>query len=92
MSYELKAYALEKLREYIVYGNIEIKDKNDIKSAYSKMVESNYFDKEKLEHVSLISSIIEEFAEYYDKDPNILDEHLIGYGPTRVLDALQTDN
>lgn len=92
MSYELRAYALEKLREYIVYGNIEIKDKNDIKSVYNRMVEVNYFDKAKSEHASTIKSVIEEFAEYYDKDPNILEEHLIGYGPTMVLNALQKDN
>ena len=82
--------ALEDIREFIVYNDIEINCKDDLIELFVKMSSKGYFHRVKKENkMRQLRVVLKQFAEAYEQDKNILDTDLIIRGPRVVLEKLE---
>lgn len=86
---DVKSYALEGLREYLVYNNIKIECREDLVKAYMKMHDGGYFFKAVMQNsMNEVKEILKEFADAWEKDQDILEKDLVFFGARRVLEKM----
>ena len=82
--------ALEDIREFIVYNDIEITSKDDLIEMFVKMSSKGYFYRVKKENqMRKLRIVLKQFAKAYEQDKDILDTDLIIKGPRVVLEKLE---
>lgn len=90
MIQDMKVFALEELRAYIVFNSVEIHDRDDLLRVYLKMHKEGYFYKvEEAGKMREIKKMLNDFSNAYEKDADILEEDLVRFGAGRVLDKIE---
>jgi len=90
---DVKSYALDELREYLVYNDVSIESKDDLVKVYVKMHNQGYFFKAEINNVmNEVKQILNEFGDAYEKDHDILEKDLIFFGSKKVLEKLNNPN
>jgi len=83
---DYRAYAIESLREYIVYNAITINDRDDLLKVYIMMREEGYFFKAELnKKMDVVKKTLNDFTKLYEEDPAEIEEDLIMFGANRIL-------
>lgn len=83
---DYRVYAIESLREYIVYNAMEINDKDDLIKIYIMMREDGYFFKAEInKKMDIVKKTLNDFTKLYEEDPAEAEEDLIMFGANRIL-------
>ena len=86
---DVKSYALEELREYLVYNDVKIETRDDLLKAYLKMHDGGYFFKAEINKVmNEVKEVLNDFADAWEKDHDILEKDLVFFGARKVLEKL----
>lgn len=88
---DVEFYALEELREYIIYNDVKIEEKDDLTYTFVKMYDKGYFFKADINNLmNEVRTILNKFAQAWEKDHDILEKDLIFFGPRKVLQKMET--
>ena len=88
----VKVYALEQLREYLVINNVEVNERDDLIAVYLKMHKEGYFYKAEINDcINQVKATFSEFANAYEKDKDIMETDLIFMGARRVLEKMESN-
>ncbi len=91
MKIEVKNYALDELREYLIYNDITVASRDDLIKVYSDMYDKGYFFKAYMnDKMDEVKSILNDFANAYEKNKDILEKELIFFGSRRVLEKMES--
>ena len=86
---DIRVYALEQIRRYLITTDTEIKTKEDFKRLYFDMFNEGYlYEADVQRKLDGVKSIITDLSSAYLKDKNIIEEDLIFFGAKRVLEKI----
>ena len=89
---QIRALALDELREYLIINDIEVESKEDIKKAYLDMRNAGYFYKAELnDGLDIVRKTLSALADAYEKDQSIVESDLIFFGSRRVLEKMNSN-
>lgn len=89
---QIKALALDELREYLIINDVEIESKENIKQAYLDMRSAGYFYKAELSGgLETVRKTFSELADAYEKDKSIIESDLIFFGSRKVLEKMNSN-
>ena len=89
---QIKALALDELREYLIINDIVIEDKEDIKKAYLDMRNAGYFHKAIVsDGLEIVRKTFSSLADAYEKDQSIVESDLIFFGSRKVLEKMNNN-
>lgn len=89
---QIRALALDELREYLIINDVEIESKEDIKKAYLDMRNAGYFHKAIMSNgLDVVRKTLSALADAYEKDQSIVESDLIFFGSRKVLEKMKSN-
>ena len=83
---------LEELREYIVFNDITINCKDDLLRTFIEIIEDCYLHEvSEAGKMNVARDVMNRFVKYYAKDKSILENDLIMFGPTPVMEKIKKE-
>lgn len=87
---EIEAYALNSLREYLIYNDIEINNKDELIECYEKMEAQGYFWRAiEGNAMNIVNDVLKKLANAYVEDKNIIENDLIFMGARKVIEKME---
>ena len=83
---DIETHALEELREYLIFNNIEIKSKDQLMNVYLKMFNEGYYYKATIYVMrDDVRKALKNFANAYEENHDVLDKELIFFGAKKAI-------
>ena len=88
---DYRVYALETLREYLVYNDVDIKDKHDLIKTFIIMREEGYFFKAVInKKMNEVRKTLNEYIALYEQNPTEIENELIVFGSRKILQRIDS--